>query len=131
MFTNLTTVSQGTVGLGIAIGYFCTKNYIVSVPLNDNQAYDLIVDMGSGPKTIQIKTTRRRNNSRSQDYVVALKRMHHNKTQNIMRSFDNTTVDYVFVVTEQNTKYFIPSSEIEHSSDITLNRNYDKYILEG
>lgn len=31
-------------GLGIAIAYYSTSGYIVSIPLNDTQDYDLIVD---------------------------------------------------------------------------------------
>ena len=38
------TKQQGNVGLGVAIGHFTLNGYIVSVPLNDSQDYDLIVD---------------------------------------------------------------------------------------
>lgn len=34
----------GNSSLGIAIAYFTNKNYTVSIPLNDTQDYDLIVE---------------------------------------------------------------------------------------
>ena len=38
--------SKGKAGLAVAIGYYGSKGYTVSVPLNDTQDYDLIVDDG-------------------------------------------------------------------------------------
>lgn len=39
-----TNKEKGNSALGIAIAYFSTNGYIVSIPLNDTQDYDLIVD---------------------------------------------------------------------------------------
>ena len=36
----------GNAGLAMAIAYFGSNGYTVSVPLNDTQDYDLVVDMG-------------------------------------------------------------------------------------
>lgn len=33
---------KGNSGLGMAIAYFTTKGYTVSIPLNDTQDYDLV-----------------------------------------------------------------------------------------
>lgn len=41
---------QGLVGLGEAINYYASQGFIVSLPLNDSQPYDLIVE-----KTINYK----------------------------------------------------------------------------
>ena len=35
---------KGNAGLGIALAYYSTNGYTVSIPLNDTQDYDLIVD---------------------------------------------------------------------------------------
>ena len=35
---------KGNTGLGIAIAYYTSNGYTVSIPLNDTQDYDLIVD---------------------------------------------------------------------------------------
>jgi len=43
-FKEMKPTSQGTLGVGVAIGYFSSIGCIVSVPLSDNQKYDLLVD---------------------------------------------------------------------------------------
>jgi len=35
----------GNTSLGIAISYFCSQGCTVSVPLNDTQDYNLVVDI--------------------------------------------------------------------------------------
>lgn len=39
-----TNKEKGNSGLGIAIAYFTTHGYTVSIPLNDTQDYDLVVE---------------------------------------------------------------------------------------
>lgn len=39
-----TNKEKGNSGLGVAIAYFSTNGYTVSIPLNDTQDYDLIVE---------------------------------------------------------------------------------------
>lgn len=39
------TKEQGTIGLGKAIAYFTSRGFVVSIPLNDSQDYDLVEKM--------------------------------------------------------------------------------------
>ena len=39
-----TNKETGNTGLGVAIAYYISNWYIVSIPLNDTQDYDLIVE---------------------------------------------------------------------------------------
>ena len=39
-----TNKEKGNTSLGMAIGYYSSNGYTVSIPLNDTQDYDLIVD---------------------------------------------------------------------------------------
>ena len=39
-----TNKEKGNSSLGIAIAYFSTNGYTVSIPLNDTQDYDLVVE---------------------------------------------------------------------------------------
>lgn len=49
MFKNCkNTKQQGNIGLGVAIQYFTENMYLVSLPLNDSQDYDLIVEDRDG-----------------------------------------------------------------------------------
>ena len=52
-----TNKEKGNSALGIAIAYFSTNGYIVSIPLNDTQDYDLIVDKNNKVEKIQVKST--------------------------------------------------------------------------
>lgn len=52
---------QGEIGLGAAIAWFLGEGYGVSVPLCDNQPYDLIIDSkADGLQKVQVKTSTRR-----------------------------------------------------------------------
>ena len=48
---------KGNTGLGIAIAYYSTNGYTVSIPLNDTQDYDLIVDKNNRIERVQVKAT--------------------------------------------------------------------------
>lgn len=47
----------GRLGLSYAITYFTKQGYTVSVPLNDTQWYDLIIEQNGIFKTVQCKAT--------------------------------------------------------------------------
>lgn len=47
----------GRIGLSMAINYFTIKGYTVSLPINDTQWYDLIVEKDGILETVQCKAT--------------------------------------------------------------------------
>ena len=47
----------GRVGLSMAINYFTIKGYTVSLPMNDTQWYDLIIEKDGIFETVQCKAT--------------------------------------------------------------------------
>ena len=53
----LTNKQKGNTSLGIAIAYFTSNGYTVSIPLNDTQDYDLIVEKNSILKIVQVKSS--------------------------------------------------------------------------
>jgi hypothetical protein len=122
-FNGMNTVTQGSVGLALAISYFVSKGLVVSLPLNDNQSYDLIVDM-DGLKKVQVKTTRVQKNG---TYMCQIKKVRPNRTGNVISNFDPTESDFIFIVTESGDKYCIPSNEIKVKTELRLNDNYIKY----
>lgn len=123
---NITSVTQGTIGLGIAIAWFVENGYIVSLPLNDNQSYDIVVDNGNGLKRVQVKTTRFKANGCS-NYIVNLKTVRANKNENKIKHFSCKDCDFVFIVTEEKTKYLIPSIEIDILNTINLGKKVEKW----
>lgn len=121
MFSNCNNSNEkGNVGLGQCIAYLTTKGYIVSLPLNDSQKYDLIFDNGIKLNKVQVKSTAQ---FLKNCYKVKLE----NCTHNFNQSFDNSTNDYIFVLCEDGSKYFIPSKEITTKTSLNLTARWDKY----
>jgi hypothetical protein len=116
---------QGDVGMGIAIGYFASAGYTVAIPLTDSQDYDLVVEVGSNLKKVQVKTVYRK--TPSGNYQVNLRVCGGNRSGQTVKMFDNTSVDYLFVVTDDNVKYLIPSNIITSTTVITLNDDLNMY----
>ena len=50
-------IQTGRIGLTMAINYFTIQGYTVSLPINDTQWYDLIVEKDGIFKTVQCKAT--------------------------------------------------------------------------
>lgn len=127
MFQSMTKVTQGSAGLGAAIGHFCSKGLVVSIPLVDNQDYDLIVEEDGVLKKVQVKTTGTKN--RSGNYEVQLKAVRANKTENKIKRFDPTKVDYLFILCDNGTIYLVPCNEINVTCSLTLTENKVRYKI--
>ena len=117
---------KGNTGLGMAIAYFTANSYIVSIPLNDTQDYDLLVDKEGVISKIQVKATgcKTKNNI----YQVSLKSCGGTKGKEY-KTIINTDVDYIFIVNTELNMYLIPKNEIHNKSTINLGKKLDKYIV--
>lgn len=58
-----TNKDKGRAGMSFAIAYFGSNGYTVSVPLNDTQWYDLIIEKDGIFQTVQCKATGSQNNT--------------------------------------------------------------------
>ncbi len=119
-----TNKEKGNSGLGIAIAYFSTNGYTVSIPLNDTQDYDLIVEKDGKLKTIQIKATGCK--TKWGNYQVALKSCGGTKGKSY-KTVIETRVDELFIVNDRQEMYLIPINDIKNKSTLTLCSKYDKY----
>lgn len=119
-----TNKERGNSGLALAIAYYGTKGYTVSIPLNDTQDYDLIVDNGVKLQTVQVKATQHKNNYGN--YKVSVKSCGGTKG-NIYKHVIDTNVDILFVVCEDMSMYEIPKINIHHNSAITLGTDFTSY----
>jgi hypothetical protein len=117
---------QGDVGLGIAIAYFTTQGYTVSIPLTDSQAYDLLVDDGV-IRRVQVKTTTQKNEYGS--YLVEMRTLGGNQSFNYVKKFDPTAVDWIFIVTAEGQKYLIPVEGFTGRSSITVGKQYKEFEI--
>ena len=127
-WNTLNTKTQGAAGVGAAIGYFSLKGYTVSVPLLDNQEYDLIVEnLQKELLRVQVKTTRYK---RIDNFIVELRTKGGNKTgSGKTKKIDLNMIDLLFVLTESKEMYLIPSEKIETETVITLGSKYSEYRI--
>ena len=92
-----TNKDKGRAGLAAAIGYFGINGYTVSIPLNDTQEYDLLVDDGNNILKISVKATSQR--SQYGVSIVSLRNMGGTNGAVYGREKDKNN-DYVFVINE-------------------------------
>lgn len=116
--------SQGNFGLGIAIAYFTTNGYTVSIPLNDTQDYDLIVEKNNILETVQVKTTSCK--TKYGHYQVALRSCGGTKGTTYKTVID-TKIDLLFIVSTDLSIYIIPREKIKNKTTLNLCDSYEKY----
>lgn len=118
---------QGNMGLGKAVNYFTSLGYPVGLPLNDTQKYDLIVDFNGGLQRVSVKTSRYSSKGNNLTFEVGLKNSGGSRGKGIIRNFDNTACDYVFIYTADESLYLIPALEITAVSNITVGNKWTEY----
>jgi len=117
---------QGTVGLGAAIAYFTQLNQVVSVPLNDSQEYDLVVDVDGKLLKVQVKTTGHK--TPHGVYAAMLKTSGGNQSwSGVAKFFDTSKIDILFVLCGDGTMYSIPCNSIINKTSINLGKKYEKF----
>ena len=117
---------QGDAGMGMAIAWFTNNEYTVNIPLTDSQPYDLVVeDQTDGSlHRVSVKTTTRDN------CEVSLRTQGGNKSQMVVRHFDSSSVELLFVAAP-HALYLIPASKVASKSTISVKgKKYDEYIVQ-
>lgn len=119
-----TNKEKGNSALGIAIAYFTTNGYVVSIPLNDTQDYDLVIEKEGKYHSVQVKATACK--TKYGVYQVALKSCGGTKGKTYKTVVD-TNINYLFVVTDKIDMYMIPKETIRNRSTLNLCDKYEKY----
>lgn len=124
----LSPIAKGNVGLGIAISYFTNKGFCVSIPLNDNQDYDLIVDIDNSLKKVQVKTSYAK--ARSGNNVVHLRTITSSTTGvKKIKHFNEVICDLVFIATDSGLMYLLDKKDITVTNTLTLDFSKEAYIV--
>jgi hypothetical protein len=100
-----TNKDKGRAGMSMAIAYFGSNGYTVSIPLNDTQWYDLVIEKDGVFQTVQCKATGNCENG------IALRSM----GGNARKAYDNVLnhpVDLLFCLDADQNMYVIPMSVI-------------------
>ncbi len=111
-----TNRDKGRAGMAMAIAYFGANGYTVSIPLNDTQWYDLIVEKDGEFKTVQCKATGSADNS------VSIKSAGGTKGA-VYDTLLNHPVDYLFCLDGNLNMYVIPVQDLKEfgvNKSITL-----------
>jgi hypothetical protein len=116
---------QGLIGLTDAIAWFGANGYDVLLPLIDSQPYDLVVDGPDGLQKVQVKTTTCR--SPYGVFVVRLCTSGGNQSFHTRKPFDPSLSDLLYVLTDDGTRYVIPTATITTANALNLGDRVASY----
>ena len=116
---------QGEIGLSDAIGWFGRRGLTVSIPLADNQPYDLVVDVDGALARVQVKTTTVR--SAYGRFMASIETAGGNQSFHTRKPFDPALVDILFVLTDDGDRYVIPTGVIDARRAVTLGEKWSPY----
>lgn len=116
---------QGEIGLAAAINHFVGCGYAVAIPLADNQPWDLVVDDGTGPLRVQVKTTTAR--APSGCFAVKLCTTGGNQSFHRTKPFDPSATELLFVLTDERDVYVIPTSAVRARNQLNLTSRLDRF----
>ena len=120
-----TNKEKGRAGLAMAIGYFGSHGYTVSIPLNDTQDYDLLVDKDNIISKISVKAT----GQHSKYGITIVDLVNNGGTKGALYGREcNKNIDYVFVVNNAQEMWLLPK-DILTTKSMHLGSQYEKYKL--
>ena len=122
-----TNKEKGKAGLAMGIAYFGSNGYTVSIPLNDTQDYDFIIEKENNFQKVQCKSTGSKNPSGT--YKVKLSSWGGANGGTYYGTVKDSSADILFVLVENGDKYVIPVSKITGIGQLTLT-NYENYKVE-
>ena len=122
-----TNKQKGNAGLAAAIGYYGLQGYTISIPLNDTQDYDLIIDNGEKLLKVQVKATGQR--SEYGYSIVSICSTGGTKGK-VYKTLIDTNIDILFIFTELQEIYEIPFEDITATKSLNLGPDRQKYRVD-
>lgn len=107
----MTNKEIGRIGLSMAINYFTIQGYTISLPLNDTQWYDMVVEKDNKFYTVQCKATM------TEDDTVSLRSCGGTKGTVYDSIINHPELDYVFAVNKNLECWLIPTTAIIESGN--------------
>ena len=89
-------IKSGALGELAAMKHFLTLGYEVYTAVTDSSTYDIILAKDGLLQRVEVKTTAARTKN-DKGWVVQLKRVRPNKTQNKIHPFDSSRIDLLAV----------------------------------
>lgn len=100
----------GRIGLSKAIDYYTLQGYTISLPLNDTQWYDLIIEKDGMFKTVQCKGTT------TEDSVIDLRETGGTKGNQYNHVLNHNNLDLLFCVNKDLHIWIIPISDLKEAN---------------
>ena len=122
-----TNKDQGNIGLVKALFELHLLGYRISIPITENQKYDLIGDKDGKLYRIQIKTTK--NKSPYNIFIVGLRTLGGNQSFHSIKKRKIGDYDLLYVLTDENISYLIPDDAFNNTNSIHLNKDMEKYKI--
>jgi hypothetical protein len=111
---------NGSLGEISAIKRLIAEHWDVFIPITGKTEFDIIAYRKDlGVKTIQVKSCTQKSSSGA--YIVEIKSVRSNKTENTIYKFDNTLQDILAIyIVELDSIVFLTSSSIKTTSKLTI-----------
>lgn len=113
----MTSNQKGNIALGKAISYFVENQYVVSLPLNDTQYYDLIIEKNGYIQTVQVKFCGA--TSKTGGYICSLRTIS-GSTRQKSYTVTESNVHLLFCYCNNGDSYLIPKEDLKNINTITL-----------
>ena len=104
----------GRIGLSMAINYFTIQGYTVSLPINDTQWYDLVIEKDGMFETVQCKATA------TQSGEIDFRSTGGTKGAVYDNLLNHSELDWLFCVDKDLNMWLIPVKEITTNRQLTL-----------
>jgi PD-(D/E)XK endonuclease len=110
---------QGDLGEAAAIKWLTSIGAGVSFPLFHSPDYDLVADLGGQLNRVQVKTSRFQPSPNR--YGVQLATSGGNQSwTGVVKRFDPTRCDFLFILVSDGRSWFIPSAEVDGKTEIAV-----------
>ena len=106
-----TNKDKGRAGLSAAIAYFGMNGYNVSIPLNDTQDYDLVVEKNGKFQRVQCKATG------SKDGKIDFRITSGKQNGDMIGNLINSQIEILFCLNQNQTMFLIPFEDILQSGN--------------
>ena len=106
-----TNKQKGRIGLSMAINYFTIQGYSISLPLNDTQWYDMVIEKEGKFQTVQCKCTGTANNA------ISLHSCGGTKGTTYDNILNHSELDILFCVDKDFNMFVIPFKDLIKSGN--------------
>ena len=110
----------GRIGLSMAINYFTLQGYTVSLPMNDTQWYDIVIEKDGKFETVQCKATQ------TEENIIDFRSTGGTNGKVYDNLLNHSELDYLFCVNKNLDMWLIPIKDITTTRQITLRTEPNK-----